>query len=803
MTTMRNDDLLPKVEKSSPIKENVQRKYDKLLRHHFLYGSKISDNTPKNPFQVLPTFETGKSIDSQYPIVYDPESLNIQSLKSVILKMINKIFNKEEKATLIQALHPVFEQFHKRIISQNMAWDCKSQITELISGLRDKVDLIKNQDNFDKNCNQLYLQLSNYSKYIIGFSSHTLFQFINLKLIQRKQRNIEFLEMLNEHISGLAELLLLHDKRRDTTDKQMDFASNLISFDQISEIELPAVSSGLSDSRLNRLKKCLNLLQKAKERCLKDSTTIFISEELNKEYSIEKKFCNAVIEVDSEEVCKKARQAYKIEISKFVKIIKALRIAKLEINQQYNDNYHDIYFEKFDLPYLGEEDSQYFRTLIILEKSQNLVTKPNDLLALLSDDAIVKVLSINNVREISAFENKQRSEAFQDIVSMALFQRNTNIYQGGTEDAQWLNEAFTKGLEASKPVLWNIITCDPESNYTNRDFSTVKTAVDSRFFPRFIYQVTSTQSFGERFNLEHNLQPSASLPSYQKDIISLSGITRKEYKLTMADFFAMNEKNLQMLEILPSGYTNAELLVLDEYLLPKIDDVSKKIPFIWLIDERQILKRACVPMSWISRCRTSLDFWEFLLELSGMSHHNLTLEIEKLKSAWDAQKKVEMETLNQELKLRFEIRRRDDLEYGIKRILNALVDGRYAIPNKTNHIESIPEIKVDRSNPAEQGNSEIETEEIKSEPVLESINPEAWVESNECTSCNDCIDALPTVFKYNSNKQAFVHNPKGGPYSKIVAAAEKCPAACIHPGLPQDSKERGLEKLRKRAEKFN
>jgi pyruvate-ferredoxin/flavodoxin oxidoreductase len=72
-----------------------------------------------------------------------------------------------------------------------------------------------------------------------------------------------------------------------------------------------------------------------------------------------------------------------------------------------------------------------------------------------------------------------------------------------------------------------------------------------------------------------------------------------------------------------------------------------------------------------------------------------------------------------------------------------------------------------------------------------------------CTSCSDCIDALPSVFKYNEEKQAIVHNPSGGPYAKIVVAAEKCPARCIHPGLPHNPDEPGLDKLIKRAEKFN
>ena len=37
----------------------------------------------------------------------------------------------------------------------------------------------------------------------------------------------------------------------------------------------------------------------------------------------------------------------------------------------------------------------------------------------------------------------------------------------------------------------------------------------------------------------------------------------------------------------------------------------------------------------------------------------------------------------------------------------------------------------------------------------------------------------------------------------MVMAAEACPAECIHPGDPLNPKEKGLDKLIKRAEPFN
>jgi pyruvate-ferredoxin/flavodoxin oxidoreductase len=47
-----------------------------------------------------------------------------------------------------------------------------------------------------------------------------------------------------------------------------------------------------------------------------------------------------------------------------------------------------------------------------------------------------------------------------------------------------------------------------------------------------------------------------------------------------------------------------------------------------------------------------------------------------------------------------------------------------------------------------------------------------------------------------------VIDPKGGSYQDIVKAAEKCTAGCIHPGTPWNPAEAGLEKLLKRAAKY-
>ncbi|MCE9569451.1 MAG: ferredoxin, partial [Rhodocyclales bacterium] len=78
-----------------------------------------------------------------------------------------------------------------------------------------------------------------------------------------------------------------------------------------------------------------------------------------------------------------------------------------------------------------------------------------------------------------------------------------------------------------------------------------------------------------------------------------------------------------------------------------------------------------------------------------------------------------------------------------------------------------------------------------------------WIESPECTACDECTTLAPKAFAYNDQKLAVVINPKGAKFADIVKAAEKCTAGCIHPGTPWNMGEAGVEKLMARAAKFN
>jgi pyruvate-ferredoxin/flavodoxin oxidoreductase len=78
-----------------------------------------------------------------------------------------------------------------------------------------------------------------------------------------------------------------------------------------------------------------------------------------------------------------------------------------------------------------------------------------------------------------------------------------------------------------------------------------------------------------------------------------------------------------------------------------------------------------------------------------------------------------------------------------------------------------------------------------------------WIESEKCTSCDECIKINPSVFAYNEQKKAFIKDAHAGTYQELVKAAERCTAQIIHPGLPKDRSEKDIEKWISRGEKHN
>jgi hypothetical protein len=105
--------------------------------------------------------------------------------------------------------------------------------------------------------------------------------------------------------------------------------------------------------------------------------------------------------------------------------------------------------------------------------------------------------------------------------------------------------------------------------------------------------------------------------------------------------------------------------------------------------------------------------------------------------------------------------------------------------------------------PANAGNGHTVAAPVPTAPVTMATVVEPWIDTELCTSCDECTRLNPRLFAYNENKQAYIKDPRGGTFEELVRGAERCTARIIHPGTPLDPGEPDLETWIRRAEPFN
>ena len=80
---------------------------------------------------------------------------------------------------------------------------------------------------------------------------------------------------------------------------------------------------------------------------------------------------------------------------------------------------------------------------------------------------------------------------------------------------------------------------------------------------------------------------------------------------------------------------------------------------------------------------------------------------------------------------------------------------------------------------------------------------EPYIDTIRCTSCDECTSINNKMFAYNEDGLAYIKDPTAGTFKQLVMAAEACAPEIIHPGDPLNPDEKDLDKLIKRAERFN
>jgi pyruvate-ferredoxin/flavodoxin oxidoreductase len=250
-----------------------------------------------------------------------------------------------------------------------------------------------------------------------------------------------------------------------------------------------------------------------------------------------------------------------------------------------------------------------------------------------------------------------------------------------------------------------------------------------------------------------------------------------ELPLTFADFAATEIRFRKHYRVAPPETWTDQMVPLAEFLELDEDEREGLFPYVWSVDRERQLMRLLVAEPIIRSCQDRVEFWRMLKAIARVGEKGID--------------RGEIES---------EVRREITGRLASNLMQLATGDGGAASE------ASLP--PIDTSAPASSnGNGATAAAAAapadNGAPAASGDYMAPWIDTAQCTSCDECIKLNPSIFVYNADKKATIKNPQGGPYKDLVKAAERCTAGVIHPGLPKDRNEKGIEKLIARAEKYN
>ncbi|MEZ5400998.1 MAG: 2-oxoacid:acceptor oxidoreductase family protein [Bryobacteraceae bacterium] len=361
-----------------------------------------------------------------------------------------------------------------------------------------------------------------------------------------------------------------------------------------------------------------------------------------------------------------------------------------------------------------------------------------------------------------------KEEIRKEIALIGMAHRTSYIAQGSISNATHLLESFIEGLNARRPSLFNVYAaCMPEHGIAD-DVAEhqSKLAVESRAYPLIRYNPDKGVTPEECFDLDGNPAPDADWPTYTLEFTDERGANgRMELPLTFADFAVTEGRFRKQFRTAPRDAWNENMIPLADFLDLDAGDREGKFPFIWAVDKKNRLIRVIPAAPIVQATQDRRNFWRMLKSLAGVRPQVNASEIEQ--------------------RVRAEL-----IQTLTARLMDLTGIGGGSLP--------MPAIAA----PPAGATSPMPTAPAAAAPESNGFSP-AWIDSANCTSCDECININPKIFAYDGNRHAYVKDPRGGPYKDLVRAAEKCTAQVIHPGTPADPSEKDVDKLLKRAAKYN
>jgi pyruvate-ferredoxin/flavodoxin oxidoreductase len=524
----------------------------------------------------------------------------------------------------------------------------------------------------------------------------------------------------------------------------------------------------------------------------------------------------------------------------------AVRQAELEVEGAYDPEAHDAFFEAFDWKDFSDEEYRLCPPLVVVggdgamldigfQNLSRLLASGKPLKVLVLDTQVYSNTGgqactsgfLGQISDMAPWGAAQqgKEEQRKELGLIAMAHRGAYVLQSSQASAGHLMAGVLRGLASRRPAVFNLYTpCQAEHGISDSGSAmAAKLALESRAFPYFVYDPDAGATFPERLSLEGNPAVEQDWPTYELTYRDEEGRQATlTLPMTTADWAATEPRFARHFRDVPRRQWDDQMIPLHELLALGAEGHEGKTPYIQVVLRDGTLGRRSVSSQMVALTEDRRDHWGTLRELAGVRVPD------RVRAALEAplvrRYEQELAALREEHEAKVAELTARYPALITRRIAEVLVgggleslagreptkrggNGAAATPPSPRPAappvmvaSMVPEIGEDTGPDGPPAASTEAPAAPGPTAAAEALDP--WIETELCTSCDECIRINPEVFAYDGNKQAYIKDAGAGTFKEVVQAAEKCTARCIHPGTPLNSDEPDLDKWVKRAEPF-
>jgi pyruvate-ferredoxin/flavodoxin oxidoreductase len=529
----------------------------------------------------------------------------------------------------------------------------------------------------------------------------------------------------------------------------------------------------------------------------------------------------------------------------------AVRRAELYLDDAYDAAKHEPFFEAFDWREFDDDEFALCPPILSIggdgamfdigfQNLSRLLASGKPIRVIILDTQVYSNTGgqactsgfIGQVSDMAAWGGAQhgKEETRKEIAMIAMAHRGAFVMQTSQALPSHLMGGMLQALQTRRPAVVNIYTPCPVEHGLTDDWAAQasRLALESRAFPHLVYDPDAGSSFSECLDLAGNPSANQVWPTYQLEGVDEDGEECElDLPLTVADWAATEGRFRRHFRELPAAVADESLMAFADYVAATAEEREGRTPFIYTIDDDRLLKRLQVSDEIVDLGIDRVLLWSQLRQMAGTEVSDAARRL--ITRELEAQFQQQAEALKAEYEQRLAHLKATYPQVIARRLAEGLLSGDGgsalsvvlggSIGSEGGALTSIPPtigngaqaaIVAPVNVPAgSNGASAIATAPPEETAATEEDEADAastggpTIDTELCTTCDECTNINNDMFSYDENKQAYVKDVSAGTFKELVMSAERCTALIIHPGAPHDPTEPDLEKWIERAAPFN